>query len=59
MLESFGANIEIKKIGNKKIIKIIGKKNLKSKNIDVPNDLSSSAFFIVAALINKNSNINS
>ena len=57
MLESFGSNIKIKKIDNKKIIKIIGKKELKSKNIDVPNDLSSSAFFIVCALINKNSHI--
>ena len=57
MLESFGANIEIKKNYNKKIIKITGKKELVSKNIEVPNDLSSSAFFIVSALINKNSEI--
>ncbi len=57
MLQSFGANIEIKKIDKKKIIKVIGKKELVSNNIDVPNDLSSSAFFIVAALINSNSNI--
>ena len=57
MLESFGANIEINKINNKKIIKIIGQKELVSNNIDVPNDLSSSAFFIVSALINKNSKI--
>ena len=32
-------------------------KELKSKNIKVPNDLSSSAFFIVSALINKNSKL--
>ncbi len=57
MLESFGANIEIKKIDNKKIIKIIGQKELIPKNINVPNDLSSSAFFIVSALINDNSHI--
>ena len=57
MLESFGADIEIKKIGSKKNIKIIGQKELIANNIDVPNDLSSSAFFIVSALINKNSNI--
>ncbi len=57
MLESFGANIDIQKIDNKKLIKIIGQKELLSNNIDVPNDLSSSAFFIVSALINKNSNI--
>ncbi len=57
MLASFGANIEIKKIDSKKIIKVIGQKELQSKNIDIPNDLSSSAFFIVSALINKNSHI--
>ncbi|MDA9742958.1 3-phosphoshikimate 1-carboxyvinyltransferase [Pelagibacteraceae bacterium] len=57
MLESFGADIEIKNQNNKKIIKIIGEKELTSKNINVPNDLSSSAFFIVSALINNNSNI--
>ena len=55
MLKSFGANIEMKKIDNKKLIKIIGGKELISKNINVPNDLSSSAFFIVSALINNNS----
>ncbi len=57
MLKSFGADIIIKNIDNKKIIKIIGKKELNSKNIDVPNDLSSSAFFIVSALINKKSHL--
>ena len=57
MLESFGADIEMKKIGNKKIIKIIGQKELVTNNIDVPNDLSSSSFFIVSTLINKNSKI--
>ncbi len=57
MLESFGANIEVKKIHNKKLIKIVGKKELTSKNICVPNDLSSSSFFIVSCLINKNSNL--
>ena len=57
MLESFGANISIQKTENKKFIKVVGKKELISKNIDIPNDLSSSAFFIVAALINKNSHL--
>tara|TARA_B100001057_G_scaffold109800_1_gene107779 strand:- start:11609 stop:12907 length:1299 start_codon:yes stop_codon:yes gene_type:complete len=57
MLEYFGADILIKKDNKKKVIQINGKKELKSKNIDVPSDLSSSAFFIVAALINKNSHI--
>ena len=57
MLESFGADIAIKKNLNKKVIKVNGKKELHSKNIDVPSDLSSSAFFIVAALIQKNSHL--
>ena len=57
MLESFGANIETKKEGSKKTIRVIGGKELISQNIDVPNDLSSSAFFIVSALINSNSKI--
>ena len=57
MLEAFGADIKIDKKDNKKIIKIFGQKELFPKNIDVPNDLSSSAFFIVSALINKNSHI--
>ncbi len=57
MLETFGADIETKKNVDSSQIIINGKKNLTPKNIDVPADLSSSAFFIVAALINKNSNI--
>ena len=57
MLESFGAEIDVRKNNNNKLIKIIGKKELVSKNIDVPNDLSSSAFFIVSALINNNSRL--
>ena len=57
MLQSFGANIEINKIGSKKNIKVIGQKELIGNNIDVPNDLSSSSFFIVSTLINKNSKI--
>ena len=57
MLKDFGANISFTKEGSKKIIKIIGKKELKSNNINVPSDLSSSAFFIVAGLIHKNSKL--
>ncbi len=57
MLEAFDANIVVKKNHNEKLIRITGKKELKSKNIDVPNDLSSSAFFIISALINDNSHI--
>ncbi len=57
MLEAFGAEIEVNNLSNKKLIKITGKKELVSKNILVPNDLSSSAFFIICALINNNSHI--
>jgi len=57
MLESFGANINISKKNGEKKITIDGKKELVSKDISVPSDLSSGAFFIVAALINKNSRI--
>jgi 3-phosphoshikimate 1-carboxyvinyltransferase len=58
MLKSFGAEIDVKKNGAETSISINGKRELKSNNIDVPSDLSSSAFFIVAALINKGSKIN-
>jgi 3-phosphoshikimate 1-carboxyvinyltransferase len=58
MLESFGADINIEKNNNQTSIFIKGKQELKSKNINVPSDLSSSAFFIIASLINKNSKIN-
>ncbi len=57
MLKAFGADIKTETGSNFKSIKITGQKELISKNIDVPNDLSSSAFFIVSALINANSNI--
>ena len=57
MLKSFGGEIDIKKESNLNKISINGKKELISKNIDVPSDLSSSAFFIVSALINKKSKI--
>jgi len=58
MLKSFGADINIEKKNNQTSIYVKGKQELKSNNIDVPSDLSSSAFFIVAALINKGSKIN-
>ena len=58
MLMSFGADINIEKKNNQTSIYIKGKQELKSCNIDVPSDLSSSAFFIIAALINKGSKIN-
>ncbi len=57
MLESFGADIEIIKNTELTKITINGEKELSAKNIQVPSDLSSSAFFIVATLINPNSKI--
>ena len=56
MLSAFGAEIQVEKFDGKKLIKINGQKELTSKNIEVPNDLSSSAF-IVASLINDNSRV--
>ena len=57
MLKSFGAHMDIKKIGNETSIIIKGKQQLKANSIEVPSDLSSSAFFIVAALINEGSKL--
>ncbi len=57
LLKLFDANIEIKKINQNNHIFIRGNKELTPKNINIPNDLSSAAFFIVAALINNNSQI--
>ena len=57
MLKSFGADINIEKNNNQTSIYIRGKQELMSNNINVPSDLSSSAFFIIAALINKGSKI--
>ena len=42
---------------NNNIISIIGKKVITAKDITIPSDISSAAFFIVAALIKNNSNI--
>tara|TARA_X000000368_G_scaffold384042_1_gene342352 strand:+ start:1319 stop:2617 length:1299 start_codon:yes stop_codon:yes gene_type:complete len=58
ILKAFGADLEIEKKGTHTSIFVRGGKELKSINIDVPSDLSSSSFFIVAALINKGSKIN-
>jgi len=57
MLKSFGADINVEKKNNQTSIYINGKQELKANNINVPSDLSSSAFFIIAALINKGSKI--
>ena len=48
-------NTDVIKItkGKKKIIKVLGKKNLRPINIIVPGDPSSAAFFVALALLNK------
>ncbi|UCD86078.1 MAG: 3-phosphoshikimate 1-carboxyvinyltransferase [Deltaproteobacteria bacterium] len=54
MLEVFGARIEAEK-GATRISRTEG---LKAQEIDVPGDLSSAAFFLVAGLITKDSEVN-
>ncbi len=49
-------SIKVKK-GKKKIIKIYGKKNLDSINVNIPGDPSSAAFFTALTLLNKNSTL--
>jgi len=53
MLSSCGVNIDIEGLK----IKIKGGQELKAKNMDVPGDFSSAAFFIVAALLIPDSDI--
>ena len=57
LLRHLGANIEIKKLKNKNVIKISGPNTLKPKNIVIPGDISSAAFIIVACLLCENSQI--
>jgi 3-phosphoshikimate 1-carboxyvinyltransferase len=45
------------KNGEKKIIKIFGKRYLNSNTIDIPGDPSSAAFFTALTLLNKNSSL--
>jgi len=53
MLEFFGANI----IFDGKYTKIIPDRKLEGKNLFIPGDISSAAYFIIASLILKNSKI--
>lgn len=53
MIEQFGGTINVQD----KIIKITGKQKLVGQEITVPGDISSAAFFIVAGLIIKDSQI--
>ncbi len=55
----FMSNPQVIKIKKKpkKIIKVFGKKNLYSINIEVPNDPSSAAFFVALTILNKDSSL--
>ena len=57
LLKEFGAKIQIKKNKKKGVIKIIGQKELKAKNILIPGDASAAAIVGSAALIIPNSEI--
>lgn len=53
MLRAFGADIRV----NENVIKVTNKNNLIACNVTVPGDISSAAFFMVAAAIVPNSRI--
>lgn len=57
MLTSAGVNINVKFENNQNIIQIEPCEMLYPIDLDVPSDLSSAAFFIVMAIINKHSEI--
>lgn len=58
MLKAFGADIQIQKTSdNKTKIQLRGQIPLKATTIHVPNDPSSAAFLVVAALITSNSEL--
>ena len=57
MLESFGANIKIKKEGLTKVISVSGFSKLTTSTIKVPGDISSAAFPIASACMIPNSEI--
>jgi 3-phosphoshikimate 1-carboxyvinyltransferase len=57
MLSSFGADIKIENISNRRLIKLCGHSELNGQNIRVPSDPSSAAFPICAAIIVEGSDI--
>ena len=57
MLSSFGADIKIENISNRRSIKLCGHSELNGQNIRVPSDPSSAAFPICAAIIVEGSDI--
>lgn len=58
MLKAFGADISVEKIpGGGNIITLRGGKRLKARAVDVPADISSAAFPVVAAVIGENRDV--
>ena len=57
MLSSFGADISVENISNRRSIKLCGHSELNGQNICVPSDPSSAAFPICAAIIGEGSDI--
>ena len=57
MLSSFGADISVENISNRRSIKLCGHSELNGQNIYVPSDPSSAAFPICAAIIVEGSDI--
>ena len=57
MLAFIGADIKIKKKKEKNFISLKGQKELNSFKYKIPGDLSSAAFFVVLALLRKNSKL--
>ncbi len=58
LFEYFGADIETRmNIEGDKEIRVNGQRKLSPRELDIPGDPSSAAFFIVAALITKGSNL--
>ena len=57
MLSSFGADISVENISNRRLIKLCGHSELNGQNICVPSDPSSAAFPICAAIIVEGSDI--
>jgi 3-phosphoshikimate 1-carboxyvinyltransferase len=53
MLEYFGAKVEVSDLK----VSVEGKPNLEGRSIVVPSDISSAAFFMIAALINSDSEL--
>ena len=57
LLRKLGADIKIKKIGNKKIISLKGQQEMNAFKMTVPSDPSSASFFIIQALLTNKSSL--